>query len=143
MTALSDSDEETKAQGRFVNALKRFANRFKVHVIVVAHPRKVKAGESIRQDDIGGNSATVRLAHSAIVVEKPNLRIIKARDSGFLKVVECCYCPASRRIYQKNTGDLNKFSWNDGSIKMPKIKACDQPEYDIQVGQQDTGNSPF
>ena len=27
MTALADSDEETKAQGRFANALKRFANR--------------------------------------------------------------------------------------------------------------------
>lgn len=143
MTALSDSDEETKAQGRFVNALKRFANRFKVHVIVVAHPRKVKAGESIRQDDIGGNSATVRLAHSAIVVEKPNLRIIKARDSGFLRLIECCYCPASRRIYQKDTGDLNKFSWNDGSIPMPKVKACDSFEYSIQVGEPDTNNRPF
>lgn len=135
MTALSDSDEETKAQGRFVNALKRFANRFKVHVIIVAHPRKTKAGESIRQDDIGGNSATVRLAHSAIVVEKPNLRVIKARDSGHLKLIECCYCPDSRRIYQKDKGDLNKFSWNDGFIDPPKIRACDFPEYEIQVGK--------
>jgi len=137
MTALSDSDEETKAQGRFVNALKRFANRFKVHVIVVAHPRKTKAGESIRQDDIGGNSATVRLAHSAIVVEKPNLRVIKARDSGHLKLIECCYCPDSRRIYQKDKGDQNQFGWNDGSLTKPAKKACDLPEYAVQVGQPD------
>ena len=137
MTALSDSDEETKAQGRFVNALKRFANRFKVHVIVVAHPRKTKAGESIRQDDIGGNSATVRLAHSAIVVEKPNLRVIKARDSGHLKLIECCYCPDSRRIYQKDKGDQNQFSWNDGSLEQPKKKACELTEYAVQVGQPD------
>ena len=137
MTALSDSDEETKAQGRFVNALKRFANRFKVHVIVVAHPRKTKAGESIRQDDIGGNSATVRLAHSAIVVEKPNLRVIKARDSGHLKLIECCYCPDSRRIYQKDKGDQNQFGWNDGSLTKPTKRACDLPEYAIQVGQPD------
>lgn len=135
MTALSDSEEETKAQGRFVNALKRFANRFKVHVIVVAHPRKTKSGESIRQDDIGGNSATVRLAHSAIVVEKPNLRVIKARDSGHLKLIECCYCPDSRRIYQKDTGDMNRFGWNVDNLPMPKIKACDSPEYQVQVGQ--------
>lgn len=135
MTALSDSDEETKAQGRFVNALKRFANRFKVHVIIVAHPRKTQKGESIRQDDIGGNSATVRLAHSAIVVEKPNLRVIKARDAGHLKLIECCYCPDSRRIYQKDKGDMNKFSWNDGSYEQPKKKACDLPEYAVQVGQ--------
>jgi len=36
LTALSDSDEETKAQGRFVAALKRFALRYDAHVIVVA-----------------------------------------------------------------------------------------------------------
>ena len=143
MTSLSDRDEETAAQGRFMNALKRFANRFKVHIIVVAHPRKTKAGENIGQDDIGGNSATVRLAHSAIVAEKPNLRVIKARDSGVNVLIECCYCPASRRIYQKDVGDLNKFSWNDGSIPMPKIKACDSIEYAIQVGQPDTGNALF
>lgn len=75
MTALSDSDEETKAQGKFANALKKFATRYHVHVLLVAHPRKVKLGEKLGQDDIGGSSATIRLADSAIVVERPNLRI--------------------------------------------------------------------
>lgn len=135
MTALSDSEEETKAQGRFVNALKRFANRFKVHVIVVAHPRKTKSGEAIRQDDIGGNSATVRLAHSAIVVQRPNLHVIKARDSGHQCLIECCFCPDSRRIYQKDIGDMNRFGWNIDNLPMPKVKACDSPDYQVQVGQ--------
>lgn len=35
MTALSDCDEETKAQTKFVNALKKFAIQFNCHVIVV------------------------------------------------------------------------------------------------------------
>lgn len=35
MTALSDCDEETKAQTKFVNALKKFAIQFSCHVIVV------------------------------------------------------------------------------------------------------------
>ena len=39
LTALSDCDEETKAQGRFVSMLKRFALRFDAHVIIVARPR--------------------------------------------------------------------------------------------------------
>lgn len=144
MCATSDTDEETRAQGKFVNALKRFANKYQVHIILIAHGRKLAPGKTtLGQDDIAGNSATIRLAHSAVVVEKPNLRVIKSRDSGQLRLIECCYCPDSHRIYQKDTGDLNRFSWNDGSIKMPKIKACDQPEYDIQVGQQDSGNSPF
>lgn len=138
MTALSDTEDETKAQGRFVNALKRFANRFKVHVIVIAHPRKTRAGEQIRQDDIGGNSATVRLAHSAIVVERPNLRVIKARESGHQRLIECCYCPDSRRIYQKDAGDHNHFSWNDGTIMPPTVKACDRQDFAIQVGQSES-----
>lgn len=40
MTALSDSDEETKAQGKFANALKKFATRYHVHVLLVAHPAR-------------------------------------------------------------------------------------------------------
>ena len=56
----ADSDEETKAQGRFANALKMFATRYRVHVMLVAHPRKVKQGEKLGQDDIGGSSATIR-----------------------------------------------------------------------------------
>lgn len=86
MTALSDSDEETKAQGKFANALKKFATCYYVHVLLVAHPRKVKAGEKLGQDDIGGSSATIRLADSAIVVEKPNLRIIKNREGGLCRL---------------------------------------------------------
>lgn len=144
MCATSDTDEETRAQGKFVNALKRFANKYQVHIILIAHGRKLAPGKTtLGQDDIAGNSATIRLAHSAVVVEKPNLRVIKSRDSGQLKLIECCYCPDSHRIYQKDVGDLNKFSWNDGSIPMPKIKACDSIEYAVQVGQPDTGGALF
>lgn len=136
MTATSDTDDETKAQGRFLNMIKKFANKYMVHVIVIAHARKLAPGKNvIGQDDIAGNSATVKLAHSAIVVEKPNLRVIKARDSGQLKLIECCYCPDSRRIYQKDTGDMNRFSWNVDNLPMPKMKACDSPDYQVQVGQ--------
>lgn len=118
MTSLSDSDEETKAQGRFVNALKKFATRYGVHILIVAHPRKTKAGEQLRKDDVGGNSAIVNLADSAIVVERPNLRIIKNREGGVQKLIECCYCADSRRIYQADRGDLNRFSWNKEGIRI-------------------------
>jgi len=135
MTALSDSDEETKAQSKFANALKRFANRYHVHVILVAHPRKVKAGEHLGQDDIGGSSATIRLADSAIVVERPNLRILKNRDGGIRRVIECCYCPDSRRIYQADKGDLNKFSWNKDGIAKPTQRADSLPDYAIRMAE--------
>lgn len=133
MTAMSDTEEETKAQGRFMNALKRFAIRYDCHVIIVAHPRKTKTGEQIGQDDIGGNSATVKLAHSAIVVERPNLRIIKARDAGLTGFIECCYCGDSRRIYQMDVGDKNMFSWDKTGVQMPSLRADSLPEYGIHM----------
>lgn len=144
MGVTSDTEEETRAQGRFMNALKRFVNKYQVHVIVVAHARKLGMGRRIiEQDDISGNSATVKLAHSAVIVESPNLRVIKSRDSGNMRLIECCYCPDSRRIYQKDAGDLNKFSWNVDNIPMPTIKACNEPEYAVRVGEPDTSQAAF
>ena len=138
MTALADTEEETKAQGRFANALKNFANRYGVHIIIVAHPRKTKAGESIRGDDIGGNSATIRLADNAVVVEKPNLRVIKSREEGREQMIECCYCPDSRRIYQASVGDMNRFSWNtDGLRKLSGNERADYlPDYQVRLGDR-------
>lgn len=136
MTALSDSEEETKAQSRFANALKKFATRYHVHVILVAHPRKVKVGDTLGQDDIGGSSATIRLADSAIVVEKPNLRIIKNRDGGMCRLIECCYCPDSRRIYQADKGDVSHYSWNKTGITPPEKRADSLPEYAVRIAEK-------
>lgn len=134
MTSLSDSEEETRAQGKFVNALKKFANRFGVHVIIVAHPRKTKAGETLRKDDVGGNSAIVNLSDSAIVVEQPNLRVIKNREGGIQKLIECCYCPDSRRVYQADKGDLNRFGWNQEGLTPPARLAASLPQYEVTMG---------
>ena len=135
MTALSDSDEETKAQGKFANALKKFATRYHVHVLLVAHPRKVKQGEKLGQDDIGGSSATIRLADSAIVVERPNLRVLKNRDGGVCRLIECCYCPDSRRIYQADKGDMCNFSWNRDGIAPSDPRADSLPEYAVRMAE--------
>lgn len=140
LTSVSDSEEETRAQGRFVNVLKRFAKKYSVHVIIVAHARKLAPGKtSIGQDDISGNSAVVKLSHSAFVMQRPNIRVIKSRDNGFQGIIECCYCPDSRRVYQKDVGDLNNFSWDKTNVTKPKVRACDDPEYEVQVGASDGG----
>lgn len=140
LTSVSDSEEETRAQGRFVNVLKRFAKKYSVHVIIVAHARKLAPGKtSIGQDDISGNSAVVKLSHSAFVMERPNIRVIKSRDNGYQGIIECCYCPDSRRVYQKDVGDLNNFSWDKTNVTKPKVRACDDPEYEVQVGASDGG----
>ena len=112
-----------------------FAKKYSVHVIIVAHARKLAAGKQhIDQDDISGNSAIVKLSHSALVIERPNIRVIKARDAGHRRIIECCYLPDSRRVYQKDIGDLNKFSWDKTDVVKPKVLACDSPDYAVQVG---------
>ena len=97
------------------------------------HPRKTKAGEQIGQNDIGGNSATVKLAHNAVVVERPNLRVIKSRDTGIQCTIECVYCPDSRRIYQADRGDLFNFAWDKRGLIQPSVLACNNPEYAPQM----------
>lgn len=58
LSAVCASDEEEyRAQARVTDSLKKFATKYNVHVILVSHPRKTKAGEQINNDDISGNSA--------------------------------------------------------------------------------------
>jgi twinkle protein len=133
MTSLSDADEETKAQSRFANALKRFALRYNVAVVLVAHPRKTKFGEKLQMDDVGGASATIRLAHTALSIEKPDIRIIKARDSGLLGNIACCYSGDCRRIYSCRDGDVYDFPWDKTGIAPPTVRADSLPEYGVMM----------
>lgn len=103
------------------------------------HPRKTKAGDKIQKSDVSGNSAIVNLADTAIVVEKPDMRIIKNRDGGIEKLISCCYCGDSRRIYQLDKGDTYHFSWDKTGIDPVRIRADSLPEYGVQIAQ----TSPF
>lgn len=143
LTVTAEDDEEFRAQGRLIVALKHFAKKYNVSVLVVAHPRKKSPGSSsqqLAQDDVGGNGALVRLADNVIVVERPNLRIIKNRKTGVNTLIECAYCPDSRRIYERDVGDRNSFSWNKEGIVPPPIKANSIQEYAVQISQD---ASPF
>lgn len=135
MTALSDSDEETKAQSKFVNSLKKFAVRYGVHILVVAHPRKTKFGEALRNDDVSGSSAIGNMADTVIVVERPNLRITKNREDGIQRLIECCYCADSRRIYQASAGDKFRISWDKEGVSRPEPRADSLSEYGVQTAQ--------
>jgi hypothetical protein len=135
MTVTSGSEEEIKAQARFAAKLKAFAVKFKAHVLLVAHPRKTKQGESIQNDDVAGSSAITNLADNVIIVEKPNLRIIKNRDFGVLDYIECSFNPANRRIYQTSVGDRTVYGWDHSNLTLPENQACALPEFAVQVGQ--------
>ena len=133
MMALAESDEEFRDQKKFINSLKKFARKYGVHVMVVAHPRKTKAGDHLGGEDVGGNSAVNNLADATMVMERPNIRIVKNRVTGFLGVIECVYCPDSRRIFQADAGDCNRFSWNREGVKPPPQRADSLPEFQPQL----------
>lgn len=141
MTTTADSDEEFRSQAVFVNAIKQFARHYNAHVLIVAHARKTKSGEQIQKSDVSGSSAIINLADGAIVSERPDLRILKNRKWGYQRTVTCCYCGDSRRIYQADAGDLNKFSWDKTGLTPPRVLANSLPEYGIQMSE--TQRQPF
>lgn len=141
LTSVADSDDEWRAQAMFINALKKFATHYQAHVLLVAHPRKTKAGEPITKADVAGSSSITNLCDNAIVIKRPDIEIIKNRFSGLQKTIPCCYDGASRRIYQADAGDKNSFSWDKTGIVPPEKLACDLPEYGIQLSQLD--KQPF
>lgn len=132
LTVTAEDDEEFRAQGKLIVALKHFAKKYGVAVLVVAHPRKKSnngINSTIVQDDVGGNGALVRLADNVIVVERPDLRIIKNRKTGVNTLIKCVYCPDSRRIYEKSVGDRSVFSWNKDGIELPAVRADSIDEF--------------
>lgn len=138
LTTTADSDEEFRSQAVFVNSMKQFAKRYQAHVMIVAHARKLQRGVAhISKSDVSGSAAIINLSDCAIVSERPDLRIIKNRGQGVEKTIVCAYCGDSRRIYEADKGDLNKFSWDRTGLTPPKIRADSMPEYGIQLSQLD------
>lgn len=131
MTLTSDKEDETAAQRIFANKVKRFANRYGVAILLVAHARKTKAGEKLRADDLSGASATNNLAETTLSVEPGRITILKNRDEGMKQVIEFCYCPDSKRIYQADAGDRMHLSWDKSGIIPPAPLACSLPEYQV------------
>lgn len=131
MTIVSDKEDETAAQRVFANKLKRFAKKYDVAVLLVAHARKTKAGEKLVADDLSGASATNNLADLTMAVEPGRITILKNREEGTHQIIEFCYCPDSKRIYQADVGDLMRLTWNTKDITPPAIRADSLPEYQV------------
>lgn len=134
MSALVGTEDEIKAQAQFTAALKAFATKFKVAVLLVAHPRKTKANEAFTSDDVSGSAVITNLADNVISVEKPNLRVTKNRDFGECGCIQCSFDPSNRRIFQTNTGDRTIYSWNHDDLPMPENPASQMKAFEISVG---------
>ena len=131
MMSVSDQEDEWRAQAVFANKLKKFATRYGVAVLLVAHARKTKAGEKLNADDLSGTSATNNLADVTMSVQQGCITILKNRDTGILGSIEFCYCPDSKRIYQADAGDHMNLSWDKTGLTPPTVRADSLPEYQV------------
>ena len=70
MSLVADQAEETAAQRAMIVRLKSFAQRFKCHIILVAHPRKAagKDDSVLTKDSVSGSSSMVNFCDSAFTV---------------------------------------------------------------------------
>lgn len=131
MTMCADQEDEWRAQAIFANKLKKFATRYGVAILLVAHARKTKVGEKLNADDLSGASATNNLADVTMSVQQGSINILKNRDTGILGTIEFCYCPDSKRLYQADTGDRMHLSWDRTGITPPSPLANSLPEYQV------------
>ena len=136
MSALCSPDEENKAQGKFTKQLKAFANKYKAHVIIVAHPRKTAVGQTFSNDDVSGNSAITNLADNVFNVEKSpkGIRVTKNREFGIEGFIPTCYDPANRRIFQLKVGDHLIYGWDHEGIELPENPAAILDEFSVDDG---------
>lgn len=123
-----DQDENSGLlkQTEFVDRLIKFAMKYSVAVILVAHPRKMPAGEDVGIYDISGTSNIINLAHRSIGLrridkekEKSNhdvcLTLIKDRMRGKAgKKINLYYDVPTRRFYTNESEYEYQYKWDKG-----------------------------
>lgn len=126
---VSESKDFYRQQAAIINTFRKFVINFNVHIDLVVHPRKTQ-NTSLSDEDVGGISDIIDLAHNIIEIQRiyednlpadanekyfendTILRILKNREYGdvgnesFYK-----FNPKSKRIYGK-TG-IKRYSWED------------------------------
>lgn len=144
-----DENEKYSAQTKLVNDLIKFASKFNVSVVLVAHPRKTQDMRAdIEMYDIAGSSTIINLAHRSIGLrrltekekEDPENKfygynvvatIIKDRLLGRTDIQKGMYYDFPSRRFFTNYEEFDKqYAWDDNhySDKIPyPIKEKENP----------------
>lgn len=142
MTIDLDSTENSELikQTECINRLIRFAMKFLVTVILVAHPRKMPKGEDVGIYDISGTSNIINLAHRTIglrridkVREQSNhdvcLTVIKDRMCGKAgKHINMYYDIPTRRFYTNEQEYEYQYDWDQGNYPQLPYPHSDERE---------------
>lgn len=111
-----------RAQSVFAARLVAFAQRFDVHVHLVAHPRKTRDG-NFDADDVAGTSDITNRASNVFRVGRipeekidevgcsAGIRVLKNRRYGDLGMIKLNFDPVTRRFYQVGGSPARKFDW--------------------------------
>lgn len=111
-----------RAQSLLAERLKSFAQRFDVHVHLVAHPRKTKDNE-FDADDVAGSADITNYASNIIRVNRipeekiaelgctSGLRVLKNRKHGDYVTVKLDFDKVSKRFYPVGGTPDRKFDW--------------------------------
>ena len=111
-----------RAQSIFAARLVAFAQRFDVHVHLVAHPRKTRDG-NFDADDVAGTSDITNRASNVFRVGRipeekidemgcsAGIRVLKNRRYGDLGMIKLNFDPVTRRFYQVGGSPARKFDW--------------------------------
>lgn len=126
MTIDLDQDENSSLlkQTECINRLIKFAMKYSVAVVLVAHPRKLPKGEDVGMYDISGTSNIINLAHRTIGLRRIDkeseqsgydvcLTMIKDRMRGKAgRRINLYYDPATRRFYTNEEEYGHQYMWD-------------------------------
>lgn len=115
-----DARDEYKAQTDFVSSLLTFAKEYRVHVHLVAHPRKGETdSDTPDKVDISGSGNITNLAHNVLVMWRPSAE--KKRKSE-----EAGERPPDSKLYVKKNREFGlegavKFIFNESTKHFTEI----------------------
>lgn len=133
------SKDTYQAQSIFVKDLKRIATKYNVHIIFVAHPRKMTT--FLRKTDISGTADLTNAVDSCFIVHRVNedfkrlskemfkwkedneiyeatnvIEIAKDRDGGIQdEFIPLWYEPESKRL-KNHPAESKVYGWHDGFL---------------------------
>jgi twinkle protein len=135
-----NENSELLKQTECIDRLIKFAMKYSVAVVLVAHPRKTPAGEDVGLYDVAGSSNIVNLAHRTIGLrrieqekEQSNynvcLTLIKDRMRGKAgQKINLYYDTPTRRFYTNEKEYNYQYKWDSGSYTPLPYPHADERE---------------
>ena len=117
-------------QTECINQLIKFAMKYQVAVVLVAHPRKLPSGEDVGLYDLSGSANIINLAHRSLALRRIDkerekssydvcLTVLKDRMCGRSgKKINLYYDFPTRRFYTNETEYNYQYNWDTGTYPL-------------------------